>query len=71
MNYDMIDTNMVYFDVEHRSASQLAVLLKEMNVLVLSTGEHTIRAVTSLAVDADDILQAIDAIRDIMSASPM
>ena len=66
---DMIDTNMVYFDVERRSAMQLTGLLKEMNVLVLPTGEHTIRAVTSLAVDADDISRTVDAVWNIMSAS--
>jgi threonine aldolase len=63
---DTIDTNMVYFDVERRSAMQLTALLKEMNVLVLPTGGHTIRAVTSLAVDIDDIFQAINAVRDIL-----
>jgi len=68
---DMIDTNMVYFDVERGTAMQLAALLKEMNVLVLPTGEHTIRAVTSLAVDVDDIFRAIDAVRNIMGSSPM
>ena len=62
------DTNMVYFDVERRPAIQLAELLREMNVLVLPTGEHTIRAVTSLAVNAVDIANAIDAVRSIMAA---
>jgi threonine aldolase len=70
VNGDMIDTNMVYFDVERHPALQLTELLAKMNVLVLPLGEHTIRAVTSLAVDVDDILQAIDAVRKIMSASP-
>ncbi len=36
-------------------------------MLVLPTGEHTVRAVTSLAVDIEDILQAIEAVQDIMS----
>lgn len=67
VNSDTIDTNMVYFDIENRSAAQLAELLKEMNILVLPTGEYTIRAVTSLAVDGDDILKAIDAVRAVMS----
>ncbi len=69
VNSDIIDTNMVYFDVEDRTAKQFADLLKEKNVLVLPTGAHTIRAVTSLAVDVDDIYQAIGAVRDIMAAS--
>ena len=68
VNRDTIDTNMVYFDVEHRSAMQLVERLKEMDILVLPTGEDTIRAVTSLAVDADGILRAIDAVRTVMSA---
>ncbi len=68
VNSDMIDTNMVYFDVEHRSAMELTEQLKEMNVLVMSTGEHTIRAVTSLAVDADGIFRTVDAVRNIMAA---
>jgi threonine aldolase len=63
-----IDTNMVYFDVEGYSAMQLSGLLGEMNVLVLPTGEQTIRAVTSMAVDVDDISRAVDAVRDIMTA---
>ena len=71
VNFDMIDTNMVYFDVKRQPAMQLVDLLKETNILVLPTGEHTVRAVTSLAVDVDDILQTIDAVREIMSASPM
>jgi threonine aldolase len=69
VNCDMIDTNMVYFDVKRRFAIQLADLLTEKNVLVLPMDEHTVRAVTSLAVDEGDIFQAIDAVRTIMSES--
>ncbi len=65
---DRIDTNMVYFDVERLQAMQLVELLKEKNVMVLATGEHTIRAVTSLAVNADDISRAIDTVRDVMAS---
>jgi len=38
-----------------------------MNVFALPIGEYTVRAVTSLAVDTDDICQAIDAVRHIMA----
>jgi threonine aldolase len=69
INDDMIDTNMVYFDVKRQSAIQFTGLMEDMNVLVLPTGEHTIRAVTSLSVDFDDIVRAIDAVQNIMSAS--
>ena len=71
VNCDTIDTNMVYFDVEHPSAMELTGLLKEMNVLVSPTGEYTIRAVTSLAVNVDDIFHAVDAVKNIMSVSPV
>ena len=60
-----VDSNMVYFDVEHQTATQLVELLKQKNVLVLPTGEYTIRAVTSLAIETDDIAKAIDVIRNI------
>jgi threonine aldolase len=62
-----IDTNMVYFDVEGYPAMKLAELLKERSVLVLPSGEKTIRAVTSLAVDKADISRAVGEVRDIMS----
>ncbi len=66
---DMIETNMVYFDTGHRSAVEITGLLKKMNILVSPTGEHTIRAVTNLEVDVDDIIQTIDAVQRIMTAS--
>jgi threonine aldolase len=66
---DEVDTNMVYFHVGRQSAPRVAGLLKELNVLVLATGEHTLRAVASLAVETDDIVKAIHAIRQIMAAS--
>jgi threonine aldolase len=66
---DRVDTNMVYFDLEHGSATTLLVEhLREMGVLVLQTGEQTIRAVTSLAVGADGISRAIEAVREVMAA---
>jgi threonine aldolase len=68
VNSDTVATNMVYFDVEHRPAMELTGRLKELNVLVLPTGEYTIRAVTSLSVETGDISRAVDAVRKIMSA---
>jgi threonine aldolase len=68
INIDEVETNMVYFDVAQQSASQLAGRLQEMNVLVLSTGVNTVRAVTNLTVEADDITRAIDAVREVMTS---
>jgi len=70
VNRDRIETNMVYFDLEHGSATSLVEHLREAGVLVLQTGERTIRAVTSLAVDAPGITRAIDAVREGMGAPP-
>ena len=67
---DEVETNMVYFDLERRSAAQMAEQLKAMGILVLQTGEHTIRAVTSLAVGTEGITKAIDAVTEIVAAQP-
>lgn len=66
VNPDEVETNMVYFDVENPSAAQFCARLEETNVRLLPTGEHRIRAVTSLAVDNEDIPRAIHAMRAIM-----
>jgi threonine aldolase len=65
VNCDDVATNMVYFEVKGRSAIHLVEQLKAVGVLVLPTGAQTIRAVTSLAVGADAISAAIDAIRGV------
>jgi threonine aldolase len=65
---DRVDTNMVYFDLEHGSATPVVEHLREAGVLVLQTGEQTIRAVTSLAVEADGMTKAIEAVREVMAA---
>ena len=67
VNAGAVDTNMVYFDVERGSAAGLTEGLRAKSVLVLPTGERTIRAVASLAVDADDMPAAAAAVRTVMS----
>jgi threonine aldolase len=66
VNSDDVVTNTVYFEVEGRSAIHVAEQLKAAVVLVLPIGAQTVRAVTSLAVEADDISAAIDAIREVI-----
>lgn len=56
---DEIDTNMVYFDVLTCSAAELSAHLRANGILINPTGPTTLRAVTSLAVDADDIRQVV------------
>jgi threonine aldolase len=64
---EAVETNMVYFDVPHRDAREVAARLKEKGVLVLATGEHTLRAVASLAVEADGIERAIGQISRVLA----
>jgi len=61
-----VATNMVYFDVENHTAADVVMRLGEKNVLLLQTGVKTIRAVTSLQVDASEIDLAIDVIREVV-----
>ena len=58
---------MVYLDVENQTAAELVTRLNKKNVLVLDTGLNTIRAVTNLEVEANDIDRAIDDIREVMT----
>jgi threonine aldolase len=69
INSENVDTNIVYFDIENQDAAGIVNRLTEMNVLVLTTGPNTVRAVTSLEVDADDIEKAVEAVREVMTSS--
>jgi threonine aldolase len=69
INSENVDTNIVYFDIENQDAAEIVNRLTEMNVLVLTTGPNTVRAVTSLEVDADDIEKAVEAVREVMTSS--
>ncbi|MFT5124438.1 MAG: threonine aldolase [Kiritimatiellia bacterium] len=66
LDIDRIETNMVYFDVEGMPAAELVEQLKSKGVLMLDTDEQTIRAVTSLAVNSDDIEKTIDAMKALL-----
>jgi len=66
VNATDVVTNMVYIDIRDRTAEEFAGQLRERNVLVLPTGQNTVRAVTSLEVDADDIASAIETVRAVL-----
>jgi threonine aldolase len=65
---DEVDTNMVYFDVQKLPSTEVATLLDKQGLRVLATGPHTLRAVTSLEVNADDIDRAALIIRQVVTA---
>jgi len=55
-----VETNIVYFDVvaENWSATQMVTALRGEGILVLATGDRTIRAVTHLDVSREQVQQA-------------
>lgn len=61
-------SNMVYFELEGQCAATFAAELNRQGVLLLPTGPSTLRAVTSLEVDADAIDRAIAAIAGLMTS---
>ena len=62
-----VETNMVYFRVAAMPAAELAERLNAAGVAVLATGVDTIRAVTSLEVTAEDIAQAVEVMRQVLT----
>lgn len=55
------ETNMVFIDTGERDAADLAKRLDGMNVRLLDTGPHTLRAVTNLTVNREEIDQVLAA----------
>jgi len=68
VDLEAVETNMVYFDVPALPAADLADRLTAAGVWVLPTAAHTLRAVTSLEVSAEDIEGAIKAIGHVLAA---
>ena len=63
-----VQTNIVIFRVTSMPAAALAEKLHAAGVYVLATGPDTIRAVTSLEVNSEDIPQALKAFRDVLKS---
>jgi threonine aldolase len=61
---DPVETNMVY--IETPDAAGLSARLRDAGILINPTAPHTLRAVTSLAVDAADIHQTVTTLRAVM-----
>ena len=69
LDCEAVDTNIVFFDVERGSALEMWERLWNAGVLILPSGPQTMRAVTSLAVDADGVDRAIDTARAVMAGA--
>jgi threonine aldolase len=63
-----VDTNLVFFEVDAAwgTAAQFAAELRHRGVLALATGRATIRMLTHLDVDAEDVARAARAIDDVL-----
>jgi threonine aldolase len=66
LDLDGVETNIVCFDVTAMPAPQLVAKLAAGGVLVLARSETSIRAVTNLMLDADDIRRALAVFREVM-----
>lgn len=64
VNNEDIQTNMVYFELVGLDATIYAEKLRERGLWVLAVDNKKIRAVCSLMVDKQDILSAIEIIKD-------
>jgi threonine aldolase len=64
-----VQTNIVYFDVVRTgmSAQDFAGRLKRRGILVLPTGDRTLRAVTHYMVSRDGVHQALEVVRQELS----
>ncbi|MBI5726197.1 MAG: low-specificity L-threonine aldolase [Planctomycetes bacterium] len=60
-----VETNIVFFHVTTMPAAELVKKLRASGVAVLALGHDTVRAVTSLEVDWQDIMRAVDVFRKI------
>ncbi|MCD6341103.1 MAG: hypothetical protein J7L51_04050 [Desulfurococcales archaeon] len=60
ISVEHVETNIIRFAVTSMPAEQFARRLYEAGVYVLATGPDTVRAVTNLDVDAEQIDQAME-----------
>ncbi len=62
INSDLVETNIVNFEVTELSASEVITALAKEGIAVLATGPYRIRAVTNLMVSREQIARVVDAI---------
>jgi len=67
VNLAAVQTNMVYLGTGEQPAARICELMRGEGVLMLPTAPHTLRAVTSLAVDAVAIDKALNVIETVIS----
>ena len=66
LNVETVQTNIVIFRVTSTPAAELAAKLHQAGVQVLTTGPDSIRAVTSLEVNRQDVQKAVGIFQEVM-----
>ena len=61
---ELVQTNIVHFDVQAGQAHNVEAKLAERDVMMFAVSADTLRAVTSMRVNRDQIEQALGALRD-------
>ncbi|MFW6164277.1 MAG: low specificity L-threonine aldolase, partial [Planctomycetota bacterium] len=63
-----VETNMVFFDCPRtgRTGAELAQRMAKEGVLMHATGPHRIRLVTHLGVSREQIVQAVQAFKNVL-----
>ena len=66
VDLDAVETNLVFFEVdaEWGTAAELSARLLQQNVKIGAVGPQRLRACTHLDVDRDDVLRAVEVLRD-------
>lgn len=67
---DEVETNLVFFEIDPAlgDASQLSAELKKRGVRINPVGGHRLRACTHLDVNRDNVLRAVEVLRECVSA---
>lgn len=64
LDVSSVQTNMVMFGFKGMNSVDLMIKAHEAGVSVIPSSDHTVRAVTSLEVSREDVLKAVDLLKD-------
>lgn len=67
MRLEPVETNILIFELAKTPAEKLIAELKKRDILALAIGPRRVRLVTHLDVAREDVLQAAQALQEILS----
>lgn len=68
IDLDLVQTNLIYFDVAGAPATEVEARLRAQGVSLLAVGPHTLRAVTHKDVSRQDCMTALQVMRQVLPA---